>query len=87
MAEILAAGISRKFLWTSGKSGFHFISFLVITVSWFSKSKMLSTIRGITKAVILFRMRWKADKRRNKTNKMGKGEKPEALAGIPVDGI
>lgn len=30
MAEILAADISDKFLWIWGKSGFHFISFLIL---------------------------------------------------------
>ena len=72
MAELLAADISEKFVWIWGKSGFHFISFLITSMSWFIKSKMLSIIRGTTKPVILSRMSCQADERRNKTNKKGK---------------
>lgn len=67
MAEISAADISEKFLWILGKSRFHFLSFLITTLSWFSKSKMLSTIRGTTKAVILSGMSCKQIK--GETNK------------------
>lgn len=56
VAEILAADIRDKFLWMMTKSGFHFICFLIVTISWLSKSKMLSTIRGTTKAITLYKM-------------------------------
>lgn len=67
MAEISAAEISEKFLRSLGKSGFHFLSFRITTLSWFSKSKMLSTIKQTTKAMILSRMSCKQMK--GETNK------------------
>lgn len=39
-------GITEKFLWISGNSGFCFVSFLITTISLFSKNKMLSSSEG-----------------------------------------
>lgn len=79
VAEIVAADTREKFLWISGKSGFHFISFLIATASWFSTSKMLSTVRGTTKAPMLSRMGCQDHERRNKTKKKGKGREMRSI--------
>lgn len=41
-----SSDITEKFLWISGKSGFHFVSFLITTIFLFSKNKMLSSSEG-----------------------------------------